>query len=288
MAIVDYEKRAQREERVIFEDPNISETNKTHLRAFLMVYEVGAARRSIFLRQIRHLLLAFEDVKAQMEDRVEVNRLFYDLRQRYRPASYASIVSVALSFVRWLNDGDKPRGYLDIKGVPKKKTKRELQPGDMVTWEEGLALARESSNMQTRAALLAQLDGGFRPSEFLDLRYGDIRQSGSLAFAFVREGKTGSRQVVLHRCLPQLCDWMNCHPTKRDNDPLWVKESSSFGAKELTPMSYASLRKRIRHLAKRLKFKKPIDLYNLRHSSCTLDKVDNLWSRLRELSRLQS
>lgn len=276
MGIVDYEKRAQREEESVFNDPKISEANKEALRAFLMVYEVGAARRSIFLRHIRHILILLNDIRSQLDARKEVNQLFYDMRKRYRPSSYATLVAVTLSFVRWLNDGERPIGFRDIKAVPNRKTKRELKPEDMITWEDGLSLAQSSANIQTRAVLLTQLDGGFRPSELLDLRYGDITLRDSLAFAFVRDGKTGSRQVVLHRCLPHLVEWLRSHPTKSAEDPLWVNESKLSSDGGCRPLSYASLRKRLLHMAGRQKFKKPVDLYNLRHSSCTLDKIDNL------------
>ena len=70
----------------------------------------------------------------------------------------------------------KPKGFKDIKGIPKIKQKRKLNPEDMVTWEDGEKLINSTNSMQLKAVLATQLDGGFRPSEFIDLKYGDIIQ----------------------------------------------------------------------------------------------------------------
>lgn len=277
--ICDYERRASRDEKRTFEDPGISETNKDHLRRFLMAYDAGAARRGIFLREVRFLLRATEDIKEEMTDRDRMNRIFREWKCQYSPATYATIVNVSLCLVRWINEGEKPKGFLNIKSPSKKKVMRDLEAADMIRWEEGVALSTWTRDIQLKASIQMQLDCGFRPSELIDLRYGDIQLYGRLGVAYVRRGKTGSRHVVFHRCLAVVAQWMAAHPTKGAKDPLWISDGSRVASRKrqrINPCTYAAMRKRILSLGKRADFCKPLDFYNLRHSSCVLDKLDNV------------
>ena len=279
MPIVNYELKAVQDTERTFSDEQISDRNKEHLRRFLIVYDVCAARKCIFFRGIKYLLYATEDMALEMNDRDRINRIFADLKIRYRPATYATIVNVSLRYVRWLNEGEKPIGFKDIKSPPKKSSRRDLNAEDMVTWKEGWNLVNATNDLQLKAAFLVQLDCGFRPSEFIDLRFGDVQIKEHMALILVRNGKTGSRHVFLHRSLGVLKQWMAVHPTRKAGDPLWVSEKSQRHRADqdtVRNLSYEALRKRIRTVAKRLGYEKPLDFYNLRHSSCVLDKLDNL------------
>jgi hypothetical protein len=127
---------------------------------------------------------------------------------------------------------------------------------------------------------LTQLDCGFRPSEFVDLNYGDVEVRTGLALFHIRDGKTGSRTVIAHRCVPALLKWLDAHPTKKAEDPLWVQESTlrsdANGRFKIRRYEYAAMSKRLRETARRVGIAKPMDFYCLRHSSCVLDKIENL------------
>ena len=134
-------------------------------------------------------------------------------------------------------------------------------------------------NFQLSAAVQTQLDCGFRPSEFIDLNFQDVEILTGLAVFYVRDGKTGSRSVVAHRCVPTLLKWMDAHPTKRPSDPLWIFEGSirkDSNRLHVQRYAYAALAKRIKMAGRKIGMDKPLDFYNLRHSSCVLDKMDNL------------
>jgi len=237
----------------------------------------GATNPRIYYERIVPLLRGIEDVAQSLDDRDLINEIFGQLRGRYAPATYATYVSVSMRFVRWLNDGERPKGFKDVKPPPSKLTRRTLEPHDMVKWDEGLMLAEQTTSLQMKAILLMQLDGGFRPSEFIDLRYGDVSMQGCLVIVHVRDGKTGSRSVVLHRSVPYFMRWYQAHPTKSDRDPLWIVEGGKVvRSGHVTAYRYAAIRKRILELGKRVQFPKPLDFYNLRHSSCALDKCDNV------------
>lgn len=279
MPIADYKKRAHRSEKYLVDDPNIPEENIKILRRFLTAYDVSDARRTIFLQKIRPLLAEFKPIESALTERDHINEFFAGLRQRYSPATYATYINVVKRFLTWLNDGVRPASLLDIKPTKASKTKRNLKPEDMISWDDGLLLSDALCNIQLSAAVQTQLDCGFRPSEFIDLSFQDVEVMTGLAVFHVRDGKTGSRSVVAHRCVPALLKWMDAHPTKRPNDPLWIFEGSirkDGNHLRVNRYAYPAIAKRIKLAGRKIGLDKPLDFYNLRHSSCVLDKMDNL------------
>jgi len=275
MTIRDYNQIAESKERAVFNDPKISEKNKEALKRFLKCYDVSPARKGLFLRHIIFLLREIPDIQKGINDRDLINDIFNKFRTNVKPGYYATIINVSMAFCRWLNDGEKPKGFKDIKNVGKKKQMRDLSPQDMSSWDDGLALSRQVIGTQIRAMLLVQLDAGFRPSEFIDLNYGDVeinRELGITTFN-VKKGKTGGRTVACQRCTPHILRWLDEHPTKKAEDPLWIEKDKQG---KWVKYDYDSIRWHFMYMAKKLNFKKPIDFYALRHSSCVLDKIDNL------------
>ena len=281
MPITDYNKVADRREKAVFEDPSISPQNKAYLRRFLTIYDVSPARREIFFSNIKHLLRIAPDIKKTANDRDTIPLAFHQLRSKYSPATFTTILKVSLRFARWLNNGKKPLGFKDIKTPPRSKSLRNLRPDDMTTWEEGCKFSGRSASIQLQAIYLTQLDGGFRPSEFVDLNFGNIKVENDLAIANIEDGKTGGRSVILHRAAPYLLRWLEIHPTKNPTDPLWLREGFGNTVKagsngRIERYGYDAINRRLQKLAKSTSFFKKIDFYSLRHSSCVLDKLDNL------------
>jgi integrase len=277
--IANYKERARRAEQYLLNDPKIPEQTIKILRRFLTAYDVSDARRSIFLYKIRPLLAEFNPIESALTDRDHINEFFAGLRHRYSPATYATFLNVIKRFLTWLNEGVRPASLLDIKPSQASKTRRNLTPEDMFTWEDGLLLSDAMCSIQLSAAVQVQLDCGFRPSEFIDLNIQDVEVHTGLAVIHVRDGKTGSRSVVAHRCVPALLKWLDAHPTKRPGDPLWVFENSiRKDGNRLCAVryQYTAMAKRVKLAGHKIGMDKPLDFYNLRHSSCVLDKMDNL------------
>lgn len=285
MAITNYERAAQNAEAAFYNDSTISEQNKALVRRFVAGYRVKPARKAIFYKHISPFLRETPNLVFILEKRDAVNKIFRTLEKKYPGRNYyATIINVTKMLARWLNEGQTPRGFLDVKAVKKKELQRQLTRADMVTWEDGERLAAQTPNNQLKAALLTQLDGGFRPSEFISLNYGDIEVKGDVAVARVRDGKTGGRDVMLWRCVPVLLRWLRDHPSKDPDAPLWVMEQADKSHGKHAPTAaggafryqYPALRKRITRLGESAGLQKPLDFYNLRHSSCFLDKMDSL------------
>lgn len=289
MSIVDYEEMARKVEDSLLSDLLISDENKNHLRRFLLVYDVTPARRTIFLKSIRPLLVKTQDIEKELMNRDLINAIFSDLRKRYRPATYETYINISKRFVRWLYDDEDnrlPSGFKDIGKVSKSMIKRSLNHADMIEWQEGIEMTRTTHSIQRQAIITAQLDGGFRPSEFVDLNYGDVVPMDELVGFNIKGGKTGSRVVVLFRSAAFVLRWHEAHPTKNPDDPLWITEFPAHSHRKhssgetVIRYSYPALCKVIKGAGKKAGIRKPLDFYNLRHSSCTLDKKDNLPTEL--------
>lgn len=289
MPIIDYTQKAQTSKKRLFDNPDITDTNKKYVKDFLKAYTVSDARKDVFFTHITFFLERSRDAKKEMKDYQKVNTIFKDIRKfknsEGKPLSlstYATIINTTLLFVKWLNHAMKPLGFKDIKSPKKKLLKRKLKPSDMISWDEGLMIAKELKTIQLKAILMVQLDGGFRPSELIDLTYGDIKKEGRIITAHVGRSKTGdSRDVFLYKSVPYLMKWLSEHPSKNPKDPLWIMEyhlnSSRKNIKgKILPYSYPAIRKQIVSAASRANINKPVDFYNLRHSAIVICKNENI------------
>ncbi|KKL17097.1 hypothetical protein LCGC14_2488980 [marine sediment metagenome] len=282
MPIINYELKAKQSEENFFKNKDISEENIKEIKKFLIQYNVKAATKNIFFKHIVFLLKKTDNIKKDMQDRELINKIFQQIRGSVGKGYLFTIIKVSKMFCRWLNDGELPKGFKDIKSISKKEQKRDLKPEDMVTWKDGLNLSKATTSIQIKAVILSQLDGGFRPSEFIDLNYGDITIKKEFIIARVNGGKTGSRNVILYKSVPYLMRWIKDHPSQKKDDPLWVME---FNEKSHTKIKksykirryeYSALAKRVIQLGEKINIGKPLDFYNLRHSACSLAKLDNL------------
>lgn len=289
MPIIDYKARAEQNKARLF-NADIGEKNKEYLKDFLTGYEnrVSAARLSIFCSHITKFLEKNPDIKSLMysaKDRNDaelkkvkqiqnkVNKLYGELKEELSINYYATIINVSLMFVKDINNDVLPDTFKKITRVSQKKQQRHLKSTDMWTWEDGLKAANKTNDIQTKAILLTQLDAGMRPSEFLDLNYGDITiHKDVIAIEDKATKNDKADPVILYRSVPYFLKWYNNHPTKQKDSPLWITNLKGT----LKRMKYPALIKRIRVLAENSKIKKPFDFYTLRHSSCYLDKIENL------------
>ncbi len=287
MPITDYEHNSEIAETNFFNSGEINKTNKDAVREYLSGWivrkgvrkglPVKPSRRSIFFKHIIFFLQEVEDVKKDMFDCKKIDLVFSKLQKELSKGYYGTVVNVSLAFVTKLNDRERPKGFKNIERISKKQQQRDIKPDDMITWDEGLELIKQSNSIQFKAIVMAQLDGGFRPSEFIDLNYGDVKKDGKY-FIIGVDGKTGKRDVILYRSSPYLNRWYQNHPTGKDSDPFWIMENPNKSRKtknKIVRYSYPAVRKRVEQLGFRAGIKKPLDFYNFRHSACSMAKREN-------------
>jgi integrase len=289
MPIIDYEKLSGQNWDNVLNSKLITDVNKDYLISFDKQYKrnVKPSRRGIFYRHIIHLLKFSKDIKQEMQDRDIINNIFEQIQaQNIAPSYMATIINVSLVLVRWLNDGEKPKGFKDIKNVSKKAQRRDLNPDDMITWEEAELMCKQTNSIQLKAILMTQLDIGLRPSEFIDLKYKDVTFNKHIVTITAPCTKVEEKDYPAPwgvRCTPYLQKWIRSHPTKNPNDPLWITENLSKSSvhrhnknSKNIVYSYPAILKMVNLLSKKAKLNRKIDFYLLRHSSCTLDKLDNI------------
>ncbi len=269
----DYKKEMERYKKAFFENKKISKKNKGLVTKYMISKsnEVSPARMALIYRFLPSFLEKTKDLKKDMKSRDKMSVIFFKIKRDVSPSVYNSIINVSKTLCRYYNDEETPKGFRGIK-TNSKGDKRKLKPSDMVTWDDGLLLAKFHNDIQFRAVITTQLDGGFRPSEFIDLTYGDVTIKDEIISVYVRDGKTGPRTVQLYKAGPFLNLWLAEHPIKKKNSPLWVQRVGD----EWVKYNYHALDVRMRRLGKMAKLDKPLDFYNLRHSACVLAKKDNL------------
>lgn len=292
MPIHNFKKIAERAKTKFIENKKISQSSKNLVADFMKVYNtkkglpVSESTKQKFYEKITPFLERINNLKEEIEDRDLINEISAAIRKESSSVTqYAMITAVTKRFVRWVADGE-PKGFRDWKNVSETETRRDLNEDDMLTLDDAKKLCDVTTSIQMKAIIMTQLDAGMRPSEFIDLKWGDVEVKKDIVIFTIKDGKTGARIVPCLRCVPFFLRWYQSHPTKKDPDPLWVNENiekGSSGNKEgktyisgIVPYSYDSLRHRMMDLAKKAGIKKPIDFYNFRHSSCTLDKDENL------------
>ena len=281
MPIVDYKHKAEVSEKNFFNNPKVSKDNKAAVKDFLVGWKVrkgkrkglpiSFARREIFFKHIHRLLENTKNIKEDMHSPEIMDKIFNKLQKDLSINYYSTVINISQTLVTKINDGIKPKGFKNIQNISKEAQKRKLEPKDMIKWEEGIELSKATPSIQMKAVILTQLDGGFRPSELIDLNYGDIEIKKDFIIANVKDGKTGARPVILFRGVPYLVRWLQNHPTRKTNDPLWISERDN-----ITRYRYPALIKRVRDIGDKIKLKKPLDFYNLRHSACLISKLDNI------------
>lgn len=285
MPILDYAKSAESAYKSIINDEQISDTNKEYAKKFDKVYkiQVRPATRAKFWRHLKFFLRETDDCKTLFDNPDAVNELFAKLHKELGVSYYITIINVTNRFVKWLNDDVKPRGFKDVKSPKKSLQRRKLNKSDMWEWEDGVNVGKQTTSAQVKAMIMTQLNLGARPSEFIDLRYGDIETKGKFMVVHIRDGKTGGREAILFYAVPYLARWLNEHPSKKKDAPLWLVENAKNShvkdeqgnfkqgkQGQIIQANYATLKKRLEYLVRKAGLSKRTDFYTLRHSCARL------------------
>lgn len=106
--------------------------------------------------------------------------------------------------------------------VTKPKTSHK-EPEPVLKPDDIKQLMDAAGNDRDRAIIATLYESGTRISEFCGLTIGDI-EFDQYGAKITVDGKTGVRQVRLIRCVSDLSDWLNVHPTPSDPEaPLFTR-----------------------------------------------------------------
>ena len=270
----NYEWLAEKGKRKFMDDPNISQANKDIVTDFLPDYHVAHATKQILFQSLRIFLAKTNDISKDMHDKETMNKVFREIYKE-KPGYFETIRKAAKKFCKRINDDELPKAVKQALNKFKiEENKRDLATKSLLLWEDGLKMVAATNSVQLKCIIALQLDCGLRPSEVVNLDYGDIERKNDFIVVKVREGKTGKRDVVCWRCVPFVLKWLMAHPSQKDNAPLWIQEHNNEG--KIKRYTYPAMLKQIKGIARLSKIEKNVDFYALRHSSCFLDKLENI------------
>ncbi|MGQ4555948.1 tyrosine-type recombinase/integrase [Halobellus sp. GM3] len=270
MPTMDYEAAAARTLAYIETSPEIHPENKQLIFAYhreMVLADISAAQQQ---KVLAHFKIITEQVGlTRFTDlcRDDVEELVAWLYTRgTSPSTVVDYKQAIKQFWKWLNGGEDPEETKWIRRGPIEQ--RRILPQSLLTPEDIQALLTACQNDRDRAFVALLWETGARIGELIDLKVGDIEDT-VVGKQVVVSGKTGSRRLLLLESESYLEIWLENHPNRRADAPLWCKIDITQGSPEET-ISYQYIRLKILDRARdRVGIEKPVNPHHFRHSRAT-------------------
>lgn len=265
---IDVHKQRERYDgavRILKNDKRISEQNRKLIFKFtydLQAEGIGLARVTKYLYMLpilaRRLKGDFE--KATLED---VKKLVAGVNKSdYADWTKSDLRITLKRFYRWLRGLEKGEDPPETRWIRGGNSSNRILPEELLTEDDIEKMALAAENSRDRALVLLASETGGRIAEDLNLRRKHVQfdQYGAI---LIFSGKTGDRRVRIVSSAPALAQWMNDHPSKNPEAPLWVVIGDHNHGE---PLLYDASRKVLRTLAKRAHISKKVNPQAFRHS----------------------
>jgi integrase len=172
-------------------------------------------------------------------------------------------------FYRWLKDPNDEEYPTEVKWI--KTTTREGPlplPEDVLTEKDVEALLNVAEYSRDKAFIAMLFDLGTRVGEFLSIQRKNI-VFDELGAVVVVDGKTGQRRQRLILSVPFVAKWLNDHPDKRPEAPLWIHHAQGCHEEGPVALDYYAARKLLMRLQRKAGIQKPINPHAFRHARAT-------------------
>ena len=182
-------------------------------------------------------------------------------------------------YVRYGN-ADKTTPFpIEVSWIDTSIKKNEQVEPDVITETEAKRMIDAALTIRDKALVAVLFEGGFRIGEALGMRVLDVAFDENGAKLSVH-GKTGSRTVRIIAAAPILAMYIEQHPFKESQGPLWIHYGTfhKYGR-----MSYQSARETLIRIADLAGITKRIHPHLFRHSAATRDGEYNISERILEL-----
>lgn len=235
---------------------SLSPQNREAVGGFVTSLRAGGLKEST-LEKAAQWLLDFDRVLAKpLESLQREDILLWLSATQGRLAPYiASKRLVTLArFLAWRR-GSAPEFLRELKLRPKASPRGfPPPPKDIVAVSRGCTCIRDL------ALLMVAVDTAMRPMEITSLRCGDVEVDERGAMLRVA-GKNGARAVRLTESLAYLLLWLEHHPRREPDAPLWITAHGGG----VTPQRFL----RILKLASKRTGAKGLHPYTIRHARLT-------------------
>ncbi len=172
-------------------------------------------------------------------------------------------------FYRWLKDPNDEEYPSEVKWIKTTARGGTLPlPEDILNEKDVQILLNVAEYSRDKAFIAMLFDLGTRVGEFLSIQRKNI-VFDELGAVVVVDGKTGQRRQRLILSVPFVAEWLNDHPDKRPEAPLWVHHAQGCHEEGPVPLDYYAARKLLRRLQKKAGIQKPLNPHAFRHARAT-------------------
>jgi integrase/ribosomal protein L40E len=165
-------------------------------------------------------------------------------------------------FFKWLY---KSRDFPEIvEWINLQKNRKRKLPEDILTpGEIKMMIDAAGDNLRDRALVAALYESGCRLGEIAGIKLKDVT-SDQYGIVIIVHGKTGDRRVRLIDSVPDLIQWLNVHPNRGGDKPLFVHERNT--EKQLEEKGIYLV---VKKLTKKAGIKKKVHPHLFRHTRST-------------------
>lgn len=267
---MDYEAAVERTLAYIESASHIHPDNKQLLVDYhreMVLADISSAQQQKVLAHLKIIIDHLAQTPCESLDREAMTDLVAWLYTRGTSDSTVVDYKQAIKqFWKWLNGGEDPEETKWIRRGPVEH--RRILPQSLLTPDDVQALLRACHNTRDRAFIAVLWETGARIGELIDLQVGHIEQT-AFGKQVIVSGKTGSRRLLLLESESYLDAWLEIHPNRRSDAPLWCKIDETQGSTNES-ISYQYIRLRILDRAReRTGIEKPVNPHHFRHSRAT-------------------
>lgn len=194
----------------------------------------------------------YKDLKSYVE-KINVQEDFTDWTKR----DYRLIIK---KFFGWLRNKDFV-AWIKVGGV-----KTRIGPEDVLSESELSRLRHVCTNLRDKTLLETLYETACRPHEFLSFKRSSVSFDEYGALVYVEKGKTGPRRIRVVNAAPLLANWVENHPLKSKEAPLWVDLSSNT---QYQGLKWIGLKRLIQRLVENAHIEKKVHPYLFRHTRLT-------------------
>jgi integrase/recombinase XerD len=268
----DYGHRMDLARKKLTANRKVSQHNKAKIQEFLdylETQEISLPRRIRYLQNLSKLA-ALLQVNFDRATRNQIEAVILK-HGRFDLADETKIQFKIMTkrFYRWLKDPNDEEYPPEVKWI--KTTSRNPvlpNPEDILSEKDVEALLNAAEYSRDKAFVAMLFDLGTRVGEFLSIQRKNI-VFDELGAVLVVDGKTGQRRQRLIMSVPFVAKWLNDHPDKRPEAPLWVHHAQVCHEEGPVALDYYAARKLLMRLQRKAGIQKPLNPHAFRHARAT-------------------
>lgn len=269
MATLDFAYRVEENLRLIDESDEIHPANKEAIERFKRDLAIEDVSDAWLQKLTSHLKVVAEEVGPDRRfdelDEEDIRNLVEWIQNRdVTDSTVNSYKQVLKRFYRWLYENPKGEHPEPVDWInTTRRQGNDTLPKDLLTQDEVRDIIEAAGSARDKAFIAVLWETGARIGELIDLEVGDIEDNDH-GKKVVVDGKTGERRLPLIESSPYLNRWLNQHPTKGDDDPLWCSSRAPY-----QQLTYQAIRKFLDRSAGAADVDKPTNPHHFRHSRAT-------------------